>query len=160
MENLAKLTIEKKILYYLITQRAARGISQKEMAELAGMKPWVLREIELGKQPLDIGTAEKLAKALQITWSDLIDRVNHTLSFALTRITVKVAIGETNIKEAEKDIKLWGFGMISADEALTCCVERHFATNAEYATYLAGLNDSGIQYKVMYYDIYKLDENQ
>jgi transcriptional regulator with XRE-family HTH domain len=46
--------------------RAIAGLQQKELAELADIDPSHISLIEVGKRKPSLGTAEKLAKALQI----------------------------------------------------------------------------------------------
>jgi len=53
--------------------RAERGLSQVALAERAGIARSYLARLELGQQDPTLGTVEKLAKALRVRVSRLIE---------------------------------------------------------------------------------------
>ncbi len=56
--------------------RIKKELTQKQLAEMLGMSPSTINRIEVGKQDirgLKLGTLEKIAKALDITISELIE---------------------------------------------------------------------------------------
>jgi DNA-binding XRE family transcriptional regulator len=59
----------------LIVWREKRGLSQRALAEKAGVSPGYLSEIESRKKPGSVHALAVLAKALEITIDDLVDTV-------------------------------------------------------------------------------------
>jgi len=52
--------------------RAQQGISQEQLAELAGLHRTYVGSIERGERNVSIDNVERLAKALKVTTADLI----------------------------------------------------------------------------------------
>lgn len=63
-----------KILGYRIRSiRNSRGLSQEKFAEVAGVHPTYVSEIELGKANASIGVFERIASGLGMTLSELVE---------------------------------------------------------------------------------------
>lgn len=62
-----------KIAIKIRLERTKRGISQEKLAELAGMNKNSIGAIERGYSSPTIDTLEKIAKALDIAFLDLVD---------------------------------------------------------------------------------------
>lgn len=58
----------------LAALRAAAGLSQRELAEASGVKRSMINEIEGGRKTPSLGTAIKLADALDCTLDELAGR--------------------------------------------------------------------------------------
>ncbi len=54
--------------------REKRGLSQRKLAELAGVSPSYLAEIETGKRPGSADALRKLSRALAIPMENLVSR--------------------------------------------------------------------------------------
>jgi transcriptional regulator with XRE-family HTH domain len=66
-----------KILGYRIRAiRNSRGLSQEKFAEVAGVHPTYVSEIELGKANASIGVFERIANGLGMTLSELVETNN------------------------------------------------------------------------------------
>jgi len=61
-----------EIGYQIRKYRLKAGLSQVGLAELAGIQPNTVARLERGKHRASSLTVEKLAKALQITASDIL----------------------------------------------------------------------------------------
>ena len=70
MENTEFL---KMLGYRIRTLRNLRGLSQEKFAEIAGVHPTYISEIELGKTNASIGVFEQVANGIGITLSELVD---------------------------------------------------------------------------------------
>ena len=53
--------------------RTDKGMTQQEVAELAGISQAYLSQIENDVRSMDVKTADKIANALGVTLNDLID---------------------------------------------------------------------------------------
>jgi transcriptional regulator with XRE-family HTH domain len=60
--------------------RAQKGISQEELADLAGLHRTYVGSVERGERNISIDNIEKLAKALGVSVADLIGKGQHEAS--------------------------------------------------------------------------------
>lgn len=58
-------------------QREARGLTQRELAQLCGLSQSNVWEIEHGRRDLRMSTFWRIKEVLEISASDLIDDVRH-----------------------------------------------------------------------------------
>ena len=61
------------IIQAIIDARKSTGITQKQLADLAGMAQSNISEIEKGIRPLGLNVAKNLAKALKCHYKDLLE---------------------------------------------------------------------------------------
>lgn len=59
----------------LVAERAARGLTQRDLAALVKMPPSVIAKIELGERRVDIGELIAFATAFQLPPADLLKRI-------------------------------------------------------------------------------------
>lgn len=62
-----------KLGYRIRSLRNSRGLSQEKLAELAGVHPTYISEIELGKSNASISVFEGIALGLGISLSELVE---------------------------------------------------------------------------------------
>jgi transcriptional regulator with XRE-family HTH domain len=67
------MTLLKKFGFRLKELRSARGITQEELAQLAGLSRQYLGDVERGTRNISLVNLANIAKALQITLSDLLN---------------------------------------------------------------------------------------
>ncbi|HEV2842755.1 MAG TPA: response regulator [Chthoniobacterales bacterium] len=74
-------------------QRSALGISQEELASRAGLHRTYVSEVERGERNPSIASIEKLAQALEVSFTSLFDRTGQPVG---SRNTVEILLVEDN----------------------------------------------------------------
>lgn len=79
-------------------QRSALGISQEELAARAGLHRTYVSEVERGERNPSIGSIEKLAQALEVSFTSLFERTAHR---AGSREAIEILLVEDNPIDVE-----------------------------------------------------------
>lgn len=69
---MARLSVQQKLGKNIRKLRKGAGLSQEKLGEITGLNQTYISDIELGKRNPSIRNIEKVAKALNVTASELI----------------------------------------------------------------------------------------
>jgi ribosome-binding protein aMBF1 (putative translation factor) len=75
-----KSKVDRRFGDMLRAYREERGLSQAELADLCGMRPSEIRQIEAGIQSLTILSLYVLARALEVSASSLVSQLEKTIA--------------------------------------------------------------------------------
>jgi transcriptional regulator with XRE-family HTH domain len=79
-----------KLGYRIRTLRNSRSLSQEKLAELAGVHPTYISEVELGKANASITVFEGIALGLGMTLSELVQDQDKEMDIALLALVSKI----------------------------------------------------------------------